>query len=149
METLEEIRRRLDAVGVKLFKEEALEDPPKIPPYARSLEGASSEGITQDDFWGTSFKAGDTWQQVFPYGSLEDIKSMRAPKPIIRNEKAEWEEMKSDIIRCMTVLVAPVIATKDETDQKDKAKRMIKVASDKADMLRLEAKEVDTQEILE
>ncbi len=44
----------------------------------------------------------------------------------------------------MTVSVAPVIATKDETDQKDKAKRMIKVSSDKADMLRLESTQVES-----
>ena len=144
METLAEIKVRLDRVGVQLFKEEALEEPPKIPQYARSLEGTTSEGITQDEFWETGFKAGDKWTQIFPYGSLDEIKSMRAPKPIIRNEKAEWDEMKSDTIRCMTVLVAPVIATKDETDQKDKAKRMIKVASDKAETLRLEPKQVDT-----
>ena len=49
METLEEIRVRLDRVGVQLLKEEALEEPPKIPNYARSLEGTTSEGITQDE----------------------------------------------------------------------------------------------------
>ena len=143
METLEEIIVRLDRGGVRLHQEEPPERSPSIPAYARNLDGTSPVGITQDDFWGTTFKAGDKWNQVFPYGSLEEIKSYPTPKQIVRVEKGEWDELKADLIRCMTVLVAPVIATRDETDQKDKARRMLKVASERADLLRLEPTHVE------
>ncbi len=93
METLEEIAQRLAKVGMRLLKEDTEEEPPKIPPYAKNLEGTSNDGITQDNFWETKFKAGDRWIQVFPYGTLDEIKSFRAPKPSIRVEKSEWEEM--------------------------------------------------------
>ena len=73
METLEEIKARLDAVGVRLFREEAPEEPPKIPTYARSLEGASPDGITQDDFWETSFKT-----DGYRYSLMDPWKRSRA-----------------------------------------------------------------------
>ena len=91
MDLITALNRRLAEVNMDLYKEEELETPPPVPAYAQNMRGFDNTGITEDNAWTTKFKEGDTWPQIFCYGSWADIACMSAPTRIDRKEKPEWE----------------------------------------------------------
>ena len=126
---LARVQTYLDETG-RAWEVDELPDPPTIPDRCEIHEPAAAWGSTGPvaGQWTSSFKAEDTWEQIFPDCGLDatgKIKTHPKPPQFVRLGEAERKKASTTVL---TWMVAKDLNTTD-TEAAVKAVKMIDLAS--------------------